>query len=215
MKFKYVTYALIAVVIFLSFTLLATNKDISRFKSQISKFKLENQEFKEEINSKGEKILRQEQVILTQKEAIETGLLQIEGLKKVSNQIKVVTETKIDTIVVTNHDTVLTYINGINYLKLPVKYNYVSEFVNLDVDVNTKGLSVNSISIPNESLITVGFKKQGLFKPLLPVVEIKNSNPYIATGSMQNITVVEEKRLIDNNKFWGGLGVLVGLVIAR
>ena len=215
MKFKYVTYALIAVVIFLSFTLLATNKDISRFKSQISKFKLENQEFKEEINSKGEKILRQEQVILTQKEAIETGLLQIEGLKKVSNQIKVVTETKIDTIVVTNHDTVLTYINGINYLKLPVKYNYVSEFVNLDVDVNTKGLSVNSISIPNESLITVGFKKQGLFKPLLPVVEIKNSNPYISTGSMQNITVVEEKRLIDNNKFWGGLGVLVGLVIAR
>ena len=114
MKSKYITYILIAVVIFLSFSLLANNRSISRFKSQISKFKLENQEFKEEINEKGERLVEQEQVILTQQEAIDNGLVELNNFKKLSNQIKVVTETLIDTIVVTNHDTVVSYINGIN-----------------------------------------------------------------------------------------------------
>ena len=52
MKSKYITYILIAIVIFLSFSLIANNRNISRFKSQISKFKLENQTFKEENQEK-------------------------------------------------------------------------------------------------------------------------------------------------------------------
>jgi len=213
MKSKYITYILIAIVIFLSFSLIANNRNISRFKSQISKFKLENQAFKEEINDQGERLVEQEQVILTQQEAIENGLVELNNFKKLSNQIKVVTETLIDTIVVTNHDTVVSYINGINYLKLPAKYDYTSEFINFDLNVSVEGLSLNSINLPNESLVSIGYKKQGLFKPLLPVIEIKNTNPYIKTSKLQNISIVEEKRLIDDKKFLIGIGLVFGFLI--
>jgi len=213
MKAKYITYLLIMVVVFLSFTLIGNSKDANRFKSQMYKYKLENKEFKEDIDEKGDKILSQEQVILTQKEAIRTGLVELDNFKKLSNQIKIVTDIKIDTIVITNHDTLVTYVNGFNYLKLPVHYAYNSEFLNLDVDISVDHLSLNSINILNESKISLGYKKQGLFKPLIPVIEITNSNPYIKTNSIQNITIVEERRLIDDKKFLIGIGMLFGLLI--
>lgn len=213
MKIKYITYALIALVILLSFSLFASNSSIQRFKSQISKFKLDNQAFKQELNDKGEIIVEQEQVILTQKEAIDNGLVEINNFKKISNQIKVITETLIDTIVITNHDTVISYINGFNYLKLPVSYDYNSEFINLDLDLTTEGLNINSINLINESLVSLGYKRQGLFKPLIPVIEIKNSNPYIKTTKLQNISIVEEKRLIDDKRFLVGFGLLLGFIV--
>ena len=56
--------------------------------------------------------------------------------------------------------------------------------------------------------VQIKSKKQGLFKPLLPVIEIKNTNPYIKTSKLQNISIVEEKRLIDDKKFLIGIGLV-------
>ena len=62
-------------------------------------------------------------------------------------------------------------------------------------------------------MVSIGYKKQGLFKPLLPVIEIKNTNPYIKTNKLQNISIVDEKRLIDDKKFLIGVGVIFGFLI--
>jgi hypothetical protein len=65
----------------------------------------------------------------------------------------------------------------------------------------------------NTSTITIGYKNNGLFKKRVPVVELINSNPYVNTNSVGNIVIEENKSLIVNPKVWGGIGLILGLII--
>tara|TARA_R110002012_G_scaffold300777_1_gene500751 strand:+ start:998 stop:1657 length:660 start_codon:yes stop_codon:yes gene_type:complete len=188
-------------------------KSINSFKSQMQKFQLDNLAFEEEINEKGQRIVSQEQIILSQKDAIEQGLLDIDKLKKVQSQVNVVTETIIDTFVVSHTDTIVQYIEGDAFLKLPHTYNYYTEHLNFGAEISSQGLKVNNISILNTSTITIGYKNNGLFRKSTPIVELKNSNPYVQTNSVGNVVIKENKSLIENPKVWGGLGLFLGLLI--
>ena len=188
-------------------------QSINSFKSQMQKFQLENLAFEEEINEKGQRIISQEQIILSQKDAIEQGLLQINKLKKVQSQVNVVTETIIDTFVVSHTDTIVQYIEGDAFLKLPHTYNYYTEHLNFGAEVSSQGLKVNNISILNTSTITIGYKSNGLFRKSTPMIELVNSNPYVQTNSVGNVVIEEKKSLIKDHKVWGGLGFLLGLLI--
>lgn len=188
-------------------------QSINSFKSQMQKFQLDNLAFEEEINEKGQRIVSQEQIILSQKDAIEQGLLEIDKLKKVQSQVNVVTETIIDTFVVSHTDTIVQYIEGDAFLKLPHTYDYYTEHLNFGAEINSQGLKVNNISILNTSTITIGYKNNGLFRKSTPIVELKNSNPYVQTNSVGNVVIKENKSLIENPKVWGGLGLFLGLLI--
>ena len=122
MKKNVTTYSLIVIVALLSISLLANNSKLSNYKSQMEKFTLENQSFKEELDNNGDIIIQQEQIILSQKDAISQNLLDINRLKEVSSQVNVVTNTIIDTIIVSHTDTIVEYFNGGAYLKLPQEY---------------------------------------------------------------------------------------------
>ncbi len=188
-------------------------QSINSFKSQMQKFQLDNLAFEEEINEKGQRIVSQEQIILSQKDAIEQGLLELDKLKKVQSQVNVVTETIIDTFVVSHTDTIVQYIEGDAFLKLPHTYNYYTEHLNFGAEISSQGLKVNNISILNTSTITIGYKNNGLFRKSTPIVELKNSNPYVQTNSVGNVVIKENKSLIENPKVWGGLGLFLGLLI--
>lgn len=188
-------------------------QSINSFKSQMQKFQLDNLAFEEEINEKGQKIVSQEQIILSQKDAIEQGLLELDKLKKVQSQVNVVTETIIDTFVVSHTDTIVKFIEGDAFLKLPHTYNYYTEHLNFGAEISSQGLKVNNISILNTSTITIGYKNNGLFRKSTPIVELKNSNPYVQTNSVGNVVIKENKSLIENPKVWGGLGLFLGLFI--
>lgn len=213
MKKKVTTYSLIIIVAILSLSLVANNSKMSNYKAQMQKFNLENQSFKEEIDKNGDVIVQQEQIILSQKDAIAQNLLDINRLKDVSSQVNVITNTIIDTIVVSHTDTIVEYFNGGAYLKLPQEYDYNSEFINVNAVVSQSGLQLNSINIQNKASITIGFKSQGLFKPKLPVVDLHNSNPYIKTQSVSNVVIEKEENFLTDKKTWGAVGIFLGLLI--
>ena len=209
-KYWYYTVILFFVLIF-GFGY-SQHRSISNYKNQLQKFQLENQSFQEEIDNNGNTIIEQEQIILSQKDAIAHGLLEIDRLKKVQSQVNIITTTIIDTVLVSHTDTVVEYINGDAFLKLPHVYNYNTEFLSFNALIKKDGFTLNNLKLDNKTTISVGFKGQGLFKPDLAVVELKHSNPYIKTVGVTNV-VVEEKNPLKDKRLWGGFGFLLGLII--
>tara|TARA_Y100000385_G_C12930717_1_gene566615 strand:- start:104 stop:754 length:651 start_codon:yes stop_codon:yes gene_type:complete len=209
-KYWYYTVILFFVLIF-GFGY-SQHRSISNYKNQLKKFQLENQSFQEEIDNNGNTIIEQEQIILSQKDAIAHGLLEIDRLKKVQSQVNIITTTIIDTVLVSHTDTVVEYINGDAFLKLPHVYNYNTEFLSFNALIKKDGFTLNNLKLDNKTTISVGFKGQGLFKPDLAVVELKHSNPYIKTVGVTNV-VVEEKNPLKDKRLWGGFGFLLGLII--
>ena len=186
---------------------------IKNYKNQLQKFRLENLEFEEEINKNGERLILQEQIILSQKDAINQGLLEIDRLKKVKSQVNVVTQTIVDTFLVNHIDTIVQYVNGDAFLKLPQTYSYNTKHLDFNATINKTGLLVNNISIGNKSTITIGYESQGIFKKPKPMITIKNDNPYIQTNDVSNIVIEEPKSLINDKKVWGGVGFLIGILL--
>ena len=176
------------------------HRSIAQYKSQLQKFQLENQGFQQDIDKNGNTIIEQEQIILSQKDAIAHGLLEIDRLKKVQSQVNVITTTIIDTVVVSHTDTVVEYINGNAFLKLPHTYNYQTEFLSFDALIQTDGLTLNSLKLDNK-------------RKDLPVIELKHSNPYIKTVGVTNVVVEESKNPLKDKRVWGGLGFLLGLIV--
>ena len=205
--------AIILLVLLFSYILYGKQSNINKYKSSVSKLKFENLKFEEEVSENGVKIISQEQIILSQKDAIQHNLLDIEGLKKVKSQVNIVTNTVIDTILITNTDTVIQYIEGDAYLKLPKDYNISSEFLELKAIVDVEGLQLNSLKLKNKTTVSVGFKGQGLFKPDLAIVELKHSNPYVITTDVSNVVIEKDKTLLEDKKVWLGLGLVLGLIV--
>tara|TARA_B110000977_G_C11072281_1_gene489934 strand:- start:55 stop:714 length:660 start_codon:yes stop_codon:yes gene_type:complete len=188
-------------------------KTLNDYKIEMRKFKLENLSFEDEINERGERIISQDQIILSQKDAIEQGLLEVNRLKKIKSQVSVVTETIIDTFIVNHTDTIVEYRNGDAFLKLPQSYLYETEHLNFGAEISKIGLKVNNISIFNTSSVTIGYKSNGLFRKKSAVVEIQNSNPYVMTNSVGNVIIKEKQNPLTDYKVWGGLGLILGLII--
>ena len=186
---KTIIWVLLILLALVCFYAVGENMRHSKYEEQISQFKLKEQEYLESIDEEGNKLVEQQQIIMSQEQAIKSGLLKIEKLKEVSSQVHVVTNTIIDTIIVSHVDTVIQEINGNAYLKLPQKYAFNDDFINFKAEINKVGLSVDNITIFNETTVTIGKEKQGLFKPLKPVVKIINTNPYMNTMSVQNVVI--------------------------
>ena len=204
---------LILFLALLSFYVIGGNRDIKNYQSQIAKFSLKEQAYLEQIDNEGNRLVEQEQIIMTQEQAISSGLLEIEKLKEVSSQVSVVTNTIIDTIIVSHVDTVVQEINGNSYLKLPQQYTFADEYLNFKAEINKVGLSIDNITIFNETTITIGKERQGLFKPLKPVVKIKNTNTYMNTMDVQNVVIENKTDLLHDKRAWGVVGILIGIAL--
>tara|TARA_R110000744_G_scaffold165331_2_gene282470 strand:- start:4949 stop:5593 length:645 start_codon:yes stop_codon:yes gene_type:complete len=204
---------LLACVTLLTINLFGNNAEFRNFKKQIAKFEKNELAYKEEINDKGKRVITQELILLSQSDAIEQGLLEIDELKKVNSQVSVITNTLIDTIFVTHIDTAIAEVGGEVYLKLPQQYRHFNEHFSFNASINLEGLFIERISIENESVITIGYKKQGLFKPMLPVVQISNSNPYIQTHNVSNVVIQKDYNMFQDKRAWGLVGLFVGVLI--
>ena len=110
-------------------------------------------------------------------------------------------------------DTVVQEINGNSYLKLPQQYTFADEYLNFKAEINKVGLSIDNITIFNETTVTIGKERQGFFKPLKPVVKIKNTNTYMNTINVQNVVIENKPDLIHDKRAWGLVGILIGLAL--
>ena len=182
---------------------LTLKAEITSFKKQVKKFKFEQTEFVMEINEQGFVISEQEQVIFSQKDAIDLQLLEIDRLKKVNSQVNVVTQTLIDSVFIPfNNDSVKNF-------------TLTDKWYGLGGLVKSEGVMLDSIYFNNELSITIGYKKEGLFKKPSPIVEIKNKNPHSRTISMQNIVIENPTKWYEKKTFLIGVGLLVGIIIAK
>jgi hypothetical protein len=174
------------------------------------------EEFKGQLNEKGEKIAEQDQIILSQNDAIAFNLLQIEDLKKIKSQVTIRTITKIDSVYVPIIDTVERIMfdgDGIAFLKLPTKFGIEDEWYSLYSTLNSKGMWIDSLSLYNRQIVTLGLKSNGIFKSPTPTVMVKNENPYVDINSLRNVVIKNDTRFYDKKGFWYGVGVATGVLI--
>ena len=217
MKKNTVLVGLLLVVVLLVWLLLNSNSRLDSYKDQINNFDLKNQRFEKIIDDQGKTIIEQNQTILTQKDAIDLNLLEIDRLKKISSQIKYKTVTKIDSVFIPYSDTILVsdtiYHKG--SIRVPKRFNLSDQYYLFNGVITLDGIVLDSLHLPNDMRITIGQKRNGIFKKSNPIVEIKNTNPYVETISMSNIIIKKDKKFYDRKVFWSVLGFGLGVLILK
>ena len=204
--------------------------------TQLSTFKIENQTFKVKVNKDSSTIVTQRQTILTQDEAIKLGILKLNGeIKKVKSQVNQVQEFVINDVPVPyvpdnfidtsgwyvkliNGDTSKSVCDSLikNSVLVGTQFKKDDKWVKMDGKIKKDGLQLDSLSIPNESSVTIGYKKYGFLNlKREPLVEIKNTNPYLKTNSVNNVSVKDKPNLFQRKGFWAGVGVIVGLLLHK
>ena len=212
-------HALLICIFLLTFFVWQTfsaNTKLKEYKNQVIKLKDGEQLFIEKLNEKGEKIAEQDQIILTQKDAIAHNLLEINNLKKIKSQVKIKTITKIDSVYIPVIDTVERIVydtTGLALLKLPTKFGLESEWYSIFSTINKNGMLLDSLSMYNRQVITIGMKSNGIFKSPTPSVVVKNENPYVNVNSLNNVVIKNDTRFYDKKGFWFGVGVGTGVLI--
>lgn len=234
MKEKIAIVVLFIILILLLYKGCEISKDRDNLLTQISTYKLGEKEFKNKILKDSSTMATQSQTILTQDEAIKLGLLKMEGeIRKVQSQVSQkqdVVVTKVDVPYIPNGfvdtsgwyaklqhgDNTQANIDSLlaNSVIVPQPFQLEEKWYQIYGNVQKKGLLIDSLKLENESSVTVGFKKSGFLKlKKEPIVEIKNTNPYLRVSKMNNVVVKKDKSIIQSKWFWLGLGVVGTFII--
>lgn len=174
-----------------------------------------NQNFKTEVTKLGDSLNIQSQIILSQKQAIENNLIEIKRLKNIKSKVSVITQTKIDTLFIpykkTTNDTIYANANtkNTNY------FDYTEKWFSINGFATDEGININSLSVKNDFSIYIADRKMGLFKKSKPSVMLINKNPYTETIKMNNVVIEYHQPFYKKNWFWGSVGFLGGVLIAK
>tara|TARA_R110000824_G_scaffold40986_8_gene122439 strand:+ start:3034 stop:3705 length:672 start_codon:yes stop_codon:yes gene_type:complete len=214
-KQKLIGIGLIILCVFLLWNAWSSNAEMQDFKDQVMLFKDKEQVFIETENKRGEKIAEQQQIIMTQKDALDLGLLEIENLKKIKSQVKVVTRTVVDSVFIPFGEVDTSNSGGITFdvISVPKEFSLLDEWYSLSGTVKKNGLFLDTLSFNNKTAITIGMESRGVFKSPRPVVVVKHENPYTYTTKMSNVVIKNKLRFYDKKSFWLGTGVVIGIII--
>ena len=214
--FKYIFWIFFLSLIITTCTLL---KERNSLMSNLSNYQMREKAFKLEIRKDSSTIATQTQTLLSQKEAERLKILVLEDkMKKVQSQVTTKTNTGVNDIVVgwagvigddssyIEHDTLV--IADTNCLKIPKRFEVNERFYQISGEVIRTGIKFDSISFPNETIVTVGDRKKNLFSKKESVVQIKNTNPFVKMQSMNNIVIKPKKPFYEHPIFLIGVGVL-------
>ncbi len=210
------------------------NQEHERLLTQITAYQIGEKAFKTKLLEDSSTLAQQTQTILTQEEAIRTGILKLEGdIKKVQSQVRQKQEISIEDIAVPfvpngyadttgwamrikegdRSDSTIDSLLA-NSIIVPSKFKKEDKWFSIDGEVQKDGIVVDSLKIQNESSVTIGYKKSGfLGLKSEPMVEIKNTNPYLSVTKMNNVVVKPNKNIFKSKFFWGGIGVIGGLFL--
>ena len=206
-KFRLITTLFIVVIIFLLNNIYKSNIRLSQYKNQIEKFDVKEQKFNEIIKSNKSKIIEQEQIFLSERDAMRNNLLVADNkLKRIKNQLKYKTTIQLDSVFIPFTDTIVSVDSNFKSF-----FSLKNQHYSISGVSQSNGVLINSISLPNKMTITIGSKKQGLFKKALPIVKIDNSNPYIVNNSLSNITIKNDLKWYEKRSNWLLVGVISGV----
>ena len=234
MREKLIQIALLIIIVLLILKGCEIKNDRDSLLTQISTFKLSDSDFKFRIAKDSSTIAFQNQTILTQGDAIKLGLLKLDGeIKKVQSQVNQVQDIVIDNAPIPyvpdgyadttgwyskfrNGDTSKAICDSFiaNSILVPTKFGLNDKWYSINGKVKKDGLLLDSLKITNESSVTIGYENYGFLNlKSKPIVEIKNSNPYLKVSKMNNVVVKKNKTILQSKLFWMGLGVLGGFYI--
>ena len=215
----------ILVILFIAFYyLLSTIGNLKREKENLLKI---TSDFKTIVRKDSSTIAIQQQNILSQKEAIRLGKLVLEeNMKKVQSQVSAKTQTKIEEVFIgyagqldsngneiIEQDTI--YLQDTTMLKVPQKFNVENRFYAISGKVEKKGVTLDSISFPNETKVTIGYTRKNIFAKKESVVHLKNTNPFVQVQGMDNIIIKERKPFYEKPIFLLGVGFLGGIFLIK
>jgi hypothetical protein len=234
MKQTIINIVLLIVVILLLFKGCQIQKDRDNLLTQINTLKAGEKVFKTKILSDSSTLATQTQTILTQDEAIKMGLLKLEGdIRKVQSQVVETTELAYNNVGVPyipdgyvdtlkwlknykNGDTSKATYDSIinNSVIVPKSFGIDTKWYSINGKVKKDGLLIDSMKIPNETSVTIGYKKYGFLNlKSQPLVEVKNTNPYLKVQKMSNVVVKENKSILKSKLFWMGIGIFGGIYL--
>ena len=189
------------------------NKNLLR---NIESLDITNQKFKTELNKNKEKVTSQNQIILTQQQAIDNGLIEIKKLKKIKSKVRLVTNTKIDTVFIPYNRVVIDSsstepIQFRNYFD----YQEPKGWYSLSGYASQLGIGIDSLRVKNDYSIYIADKKLNIFGKSNPEVILLNKNPYTETIQMQNVVIKIYQPFYQKNVFWAGVGFVGGFLLAK
>lgn len=203
-------------------------RDRSRLISQLGEYKLKEKIFEVKRLDDSSTLATQTQTIMTQKEAIELGLLELEkSMKEVQSQVKqkstitiiekqvpFIPDGYVDTIgLVRNENGDVVRRDSI---AVPTRFNVSEKWFNIDGLVRKEGLTIDSLTIPNKTIVTIGYKKAGFLNLSKDaVVQVKNENPYVNVTGLDNIVIKKKKKIWNNPLVHIGVGVVLGYYITK
>ena len=205
------------IIVYLVWHLYNGQVRLNSFKNEISKLDVSNQYFKETLSSDSIKIASQKQIILSQKDAIRLGVLEVDNLKKVKSQVRTITKIKLDSVFIAFKDTLLLTdtIYNVGVIKVPKRFEYNQPYFNIQGIILQNNLLIDSLKLHNNMKLTIGNKRNGIFKKNTPIVKLTNTNPYMTTLDMNNVIIQKDKKFFDRKVFWCGVGVLGTLIILK
>ena len=189
------------------------NKNLLR---NIESLDITNQKFKTELNKNKEKVTSQNQIILTQQQAIDNGLIEIKKLKKIKSKVRLVTNTKIDTVFIPYNRVVVDSsstepIQFRNYFD----YQEPKGWYSISGYASQLGIGIDSLRVKNDYSIYIADKKLNIFGKSNPEVILLNKNPYTETIQMQNVIIKVYTPFYKKNTFWAGVGFVGGYLLAK
>lgn len=233
MKKVYVAIAIV-IVLLLVWKGCQMKKEYDNLLNQVTALKSGEKAFQIKLRDDSSTIASQTQTILSQDEAIKLGLLKLDGdIRKVQSQVRQTQTISIDSVEVpfipNNYADTTGWVLKIksgdssralldsllaNSIIVPKQFSLTNKWYGINGKVNQSGLLIDSLKIENESSVTIGWKNAGfLGLKKEPIVEIKNTNPFLSVSKMSNVVVKKRKGLFQNPLFWTGVGVVSGIMI--
>lgn len=150
------------------------------------------------------------------KEQLESSIInkdkEIKKLSKGFSDIKHITTVK----TVTKYDTVFLAFDK------PIPCDFVREgsisqdWFSLNYRVDSLGVLIDSLTIPNRQIIVSGYKRlNGFFSPKTLIIEVTNTNPHIENISVQNSVVSGPKKWYETTLFKFTLGFGCGILMNK
>ena len=204
--------------------------------TQVSNYQLGEKQFKIKFQQDSSTIATQSQTILTQDEAIRLGLLKLENdMKDVKSQVSQRQGIKIDSVPIPfipgnyvdtsgwyaklkNGNTDKSVLDSLfaHAILVPQKFQIEKKWYSIAGQVKKEGVLMDSIKIDNESTVTIGYKKSGFLNlGRTPVVDIKNTNPFLKVEKMNNVVIKPNKSIFNSKLFWAGIGLLGGIALSK
>ena len=231
MKNKITQIALVVIILLLAVKACQLQMEHDQLVNEVGNLQLGEQKFKEKIFEDSSTIVTQDQMIVSQSDAIKMGMLKLDGeIKKVQHQVRQQQNIGIDSVVVPyvpnnfadttgwmvrikNGDSSRALLDTLisNSLIVPAQFSLQQKWYSINGKVKKDGVLIDSLRIQNESSVTIGWKKSGfLGLGRKPIVEIKNTNPYLSVSKMNNVSIKKKKGLFQNPIFWTGVGIIGG-----